>query len=64
MNMSEAEPYAASRSIAHQGWHHQTQLLRCMSPFLAQSGPSGMSAIWSLSGAKRTTFAHFETFRL
>jgi hypothetical protein len=30
----------------------------------ALSGPSAMSAIRSLSGEKRTTYAHFETFRL
>jgi hypothetical protein len=29
-------------------------LLRCMSPLMAQFGRSAMSAIWSLSGAKRT----------
>ena len=38
-------------------------LLHRTGPVLAQSGHSAMSAIRSLSGEKRTTFAHFETFR-
>src|ERR1700674_5210383 len=29
-------------------------LLRCMSPEVARNGPPAMSAIWSLSGGKRT----------
>ena len=31
-----------------------SELLRCMSLFLALNGPSGMSAQWSLSGGKQT----------
>src|SRR5260370_22393684 len=29
-------------------------MVRCMSPEMARNGPQAMSAIWSLTGAKRT----------
>ena len=38
-------------------------LVRCMSLLLARLGPSAMSAIRSLSGAKRTSSARYEHFR-
>ncbi len=39
-------------------------LLRCMSPLLAPNRPAGMSALWSLSGAKRTWLGLAESTRL
>jgi putative ABC transport system substrate-binding protein len=30
-------------------------LLRCLSPEVARNGPPAMSAVWSLSGGKRTS---------
>ncbi len=39
-------------------------LLLCMSPQLAPNRPAGMSALWSLSGAKRTWLGLAESTRL
>src|ERR1700692_4294620 len=34
--------------------NNQLILLRCISPKVARNGPPAMSAVWSLSGGKRT----------
>jgi hypothetical protein len=37
------------------------RVLRCMGPELARNGPQAMSAIWSLTGAKRTSASDCRT---
>ena len=59
--MRESRTYGSVRGAYDETHVPTATAARCL--FLAQSGPSGMSASRSLLGEKRTTFAHFETFR-